>query len=159
MAATPLTGKQDKMPADKPKNAILALLGNPTFEAGDGRTYPRTTGWGANKKPHPDGGTNETIAFAIWRPFKGLQRELSGRIYCERYTENGKPKRTYSVSLPFLGKAVRGDSSGNDAVEQVKIYVRDLYRQWASSDAAKASQLTNKRMVRADTWTEDETPD
>jgi hypothetical protein len=157
-AAAPLSPKQDAPKTTGKGNPLLAVLGAPTFLAGDGRTYPRTSGWGANKKPHPDGGTNETVAFVIFKPFKGLETGLEGRIYCERYMENGKQMRSYSVSIPFF-KPQRGDAAGRDAAEALKVHIRDAYRSWQGTDAAKESAAKAKRTVSADKWVESDAPD
>lgn len=148
MAATPLTPRAERKESS---NAIMRLLGRPTFVPGDGKTYPRTTGWGANKKPHPDGGTNETVAFVVFRPIKGLTLPFAGRIYCERFIENGKNKRVYSVSFPFINtKFERLSADSNAAVEGMKSEVRDLYRAWLSSDEVKSQPAK----VTSDKWEE-----
>jgi hypothetical protein len=148
MAAAPLARSGERKASTNP---IMGLLGRPTFVQGDGKQYPRTSGWGANKKPHPDGGTNETVAFIVFRPFKGLDLPMEGRIYCERFIEGGKSKRVYSISLPFL-KVERRDASGNRAVEQVKLELRDLYRAWLASDEATKDIPASK--VSSDKWEE-----
>jgi hypothetical protein len=147
-------GPIERTDKDKPRkgNPILAVLGSPSFLAGDGRRYPRTTGFGSSKKPHPDGGTNETAAFVVFKPFAGLDIAVEGRIYCERFAAEGKNKRIYSVSLTAL-KAERRDAPGRQAIEGVKIAVRDLYRAWITSDAAKSAVSTAK-VVAADRWEE-----
>lgn len=150
MAAAPLPEKPAKV-----KTAILALLGEPVFMPGDGKTYPRQTGWGANKKPHPDGGTNETVAFVVFRPFKGLGLALEGRIYCERFTENGKAKRVYSISLPFL-KPERRDGDSNRAIEATKLAIRAAYREWQSDPTTKDAIV--KQAATSDKWEETDEP-
>ena len=109
------------------KAALIAMLGEPVFRPGNGRKYPRTEGWGTNKKPHPDGGTNETAAYVIFKPFKGLDVELEGRIYLERFTKDGKAHKRYNISLPFLTVG-RSDASGSQAVEACKGTIRERYR-------------------------------
>lgn len=150
-----------KETANKPKkegNPILAILGSPQFAVGDGKKYPRQTGWGAQKKAHPDGGTNETVAWVIFKPFKGLDLAQEGRIYCESFVRNGATVRKYSISLPFL-KADKRDASGRMAIESLKLHVRDSYRKWLKSDDSKAD--TNKKPASADSeWEEStEAPD
>jgi hypothetical protein len=119
---------------------------------GDGKTYPRTTGFGNSRKPHPDGGTNETVAWVVFTPYEGLTVTHEGRIYCEKFAENGKQKRVFSISLPFL-KAERRDNAGRQAIENVKVTVRDLYRAWLASNDGKV--LASKSAASSiDKWEE-----
>ena len=114
-------------------NPILAVLGTPQFVLGNGKQYPRTEGFGANRKPHPGGGTNETAAFVVFTPFVGLPAvSLEGRIYLERFVENGKNVRRYNVALSCLQTGKR-DAMAAQAVEAVKIEVGELYRTWIKS--------------------------
>jgi hypothetical protein len=155
MANAPLGGKASEKTNDaQPKrkgNPILAVLGVPTFVMGDGRTYPRTTGFGPNRKAHPDGGTNETVAFIVWKPFQGCDTiTQEGRIYCEKFLQDGQKKRSFSISLPFLKSAPR-DAVARQTIEQVKVALRDAYRIWSMSDAAKDAP---KKTETADKWIE-----
>lgn len=127
----------------KGKNPILAYLGTPQFIAGDGKQYPRQEGWGANKKPHSGGGTNETVAFVVFKPFAGLELSQEGRIYCERFVEGGKNKRRYSISLPFL-KADKRDGDGRRAVEDLKGTIKAQYQKWEAEGDHKAETKASK---------------
>ena len=137
----------------KTGNPILATLGRPTFLPGDGRTYARTTGFGSNKTPHPQGGTNETIAWVIFKPFKGSDLTLEGRVYLQRFVVDGKKKRVYDVALSFL-KAERRDVASRQLLNAAKDEVRDLCRAWLASGNAK-----KETAIKADTagqWTEED---
>ena len=155
MAAGPIVKAEvesEKAPKVSKGNPLLKVLGSPTFVAGDGKQYERTTGFGSSRKPHPDGGTNETVAYIIFRPFDGLEMTMEGRIYCERFvTKEGKGKRLYSITLPML-KVERKDAKGKAAIENLKITLRNLYQ---TSDLAKAvSKGTVERPVASDRWEE-----
>ena len=145
--------KADKPAKQTKVNPILAMLGKPTFVVGDGKQYPRQVGWGNSKTLNPAGGTNETAAFVVFKPFAGLDLALEGRIYCERFAEGDKSKRVYSISLPFM-KADKRDSVGRNAIEAVKGEVRDLYRTWSKSASAIAAASTSK--VQPGSWSEDD---
>src|SRR5258706_352537 len=150
MAAAPLAARQERKAST---NAIMRLLGAPSFIQGDGKKYKRQTGWGANKKDHPDGGTNETAAFVVFRPIKGLTLPFVGRIYCERFVENGKNKRVYSISFPFINaKFERLNADSNAAVENMKAEVRDAYREWLKTDGASTAPAVTK--ASDDKWEE-----
>lgn len=136
---------------------LLAVLGHPSYVMGDGKEYPRTTGFGRDRKPHPDGGTNATVAFITFMPYKGLGITHEGRIYCERFVENGRNKRVYSISLPFL-KAERRDAVSRDAIEAFKIHLRDRYRSWQTDQEKAGIKPTARKAARADTWSEDDEP-
>lgn len=153
-AAAPMPEKDRK--DKKAKNAILAVLGTPSFVMGTGKQYPRETGWGKKKTPHPDGGTNETVAFVVFRPYGADGPTQEGAIYAETFQkENGvdlpKPKRRYSISLPFL-KAGRTDAKARDLIEATKLEVRTAYRAWVSNpENLKAAA---ERKAKADNPTE-----
>lgn len=138
MAATPLQKDEAAKPEAKTeKNPIFALLGRPKIVAGPGTRYARTEGWGKDKKPHRDGGTNETIAFAVFTPFKGLELPLVATVYCERFTatvtEGGKTvvknRRKLNVSIPFL-KPEKRDGDGNKAAALAKAEIETMFRNW-----------------------------
>lgn len=143
MAETVVTGDIGRKMAANPLqpgqqgNPILATLGRPAFMPGDGRKYDRTTGFGNNKVKNPQGGTNETIAWVVFHPFKGSDLTVEGRIYCERFVEDGKSKRVYSISLPFL-KAERRDVASRELIESAKLVIREDYRAWTAKDGSKA---------------------
>jgi hypothetical protein len=138
--------------ASKGKGNPFGILGSPIFVQGDGKQYARQSGWGKDKGPHPDGGTNETAVFILFRPFTGTMLELQGRVYLERYQQNGKNVRKYSVSLPFL-KAEKRDGEGRAAIERLKISLRDAYREWiktAPTQAPVAVQTDSPEWVETD---------
>ena len=150
-AAAPMDRKQEKGKQAEPVNPLLAVLGAPSFVDGDGREYPRTVGFGSNKKPHPDGGTNCTAAWVIFKPFKGLDTTMEARIYRETYPgSDGKTQRSFSVSIPFV-KVDRKDGRGREAVEALKLHVRDSYRAWRKEHAPTAA---TKAKVSSTGWIE-----
>ena len=156
MAAGPVV-KADVEQKEAPKvikgNPLLKILGSPTFVAGDGKRYERTTGFGSSRKPHPDGGTNETVAYIIFKPFDGLDITAEGRIYCERFVaKDGKNKRVYSITLPML-KVERKDAKGKAAVENLKITLRNLYRESALAKAVATGAAADKP-IASDRWEE-----
>ena len=137
--ATAAAQRQRKDTKPGKVNPILAVLGSPKFVLGNGKQYPRTEGFGANRKPHPGGGTNETAAFVVFTPFVGLPAvSLEGRIYLERFVENGKNVRRYNVALSFI-QTGRRYATAAAAVEAVKIEVRELYRAWLKVPANATS--------------------
>src|ERR1700677_2953313 len=135
MAALPIVeSKEPKAPKEPKGNPLLKVLGSPQFVAGDGKKYPRTTGFGSSRKPHPDGGTNETLAYIIFKPFESNDVTMEGRIYAERYVENGKRITSYSITLPML-KVERRDAKGKMQVDGLKSTLRKLFM---DSDLMKA---------------------
>jgi len=143
------TDKRISKERKRMENPILSKIGIPKFLAGDGRQYPRQTGWGQNKTKHPDGGTNETIAFLVFTPFETSNVTLEGRIYCQRYTEAGKEIEDYSVSLPFL-KADRKDTASRDMIGQVQNTIRGLFEKWQMLPEAHVNPA--KTAERAGRW-------
>jgi hypothetical protein len=152
-AAAPLTER--KAEPVKAKGKFFGWLGAALFALGDGKQYPRSTGFGSNRKPHPDGGTNETIAWITFRPAPGLELELQGRVYCERFMDAGKAKRVFSISLPFL-KAERKDSKSRDAIETLKADLRDQYRGWLKSADHTDAVASKPATTSAGVWSEDD---
>lgn len=123
-------------PADNP---FLAWLGKPTYLPVNGKAYPRTIGWGADKKPDPTGGTRSQVALVVFRPFKASGAELVGKVYCERLVENGEKIRRFSVSIPFI-TIDRKDAQGQMALKSLKRMLREGYRLWAkSADGSKVA--------------------
>lgn len=133
----------------KAKNkGILGILGHPRVLAGDGKQYPRTTGFRADRKPHPGGGTNETAAFFVWTLDTGVT--LEGRMYCQKFTEDGKAIEEYAVSLPFL-KAEPKNAAALKATDTVKVACEDLFFKWLETPEAKSIKSTAAITKRAGT--------
>ncbi len=137
------------------RKSLLSFLGQPTFIMGDGKRYPRQTGWGQNKKANPDGGTNETIGWVVFKP-TGLDGiSFEGRVYLERFqkvdgVDLPKERRIYSVSLPFVTREKR-NAAATEAYESACDKVLDSYLEWAKSApaiAASTAKTAEKRGVR-----------
>jgi hypothetical protein len=149
MAAAPLASPAQRERDSKArKNPILTALGKMGFRAGDGRKFPRQSGWGASKKDHPDGGTNETVAYVVFQPF-GMLADLpiEGRIYREQWSKDGKEHRKYSISLPFLGLKgnPRLSAETHAAINHLKLEIKSGYQDWAKSNKSTVESATVNR--------------
>ena len=135
------------------KHPLLTMLGEPIFIPGNGKQYPRQTGWGAQKTAHPEGGTNETAASVAFKPFKGSEITMEGTIYLERFTKEGKARKRYNISLPFL-KTSKGDAAGTVLVESFKGVLRDRYREFQADPDRKAEAEKASKVNGAGQWEE-----
>ena len=157
MAAGPIVPQEprpeNKAPKGGKQNPFSAVLGAPSFVAGDGREYDAQTGFGNNRKPHPLGGKTSTIAWIAFKPFKGLDTPVEGRIYRHRYNDaNGKEQRDYTVTLSFL-KIGRGDAKGREALDSLKDELMSAYVEWRKTSDIKPTVATSKRT--AGSWHEE----
>ena len=174
MAAAPLHGVHvidgkitldtDKV-APKALGGILDVLGKPTFTLSGNVLKDRQQGWGKDKIAHKDGGLAGTYAYILFSPFQhcgGLA--LQGSIWCEQFDNvNGvktvgkdgkeKPRRTFSVSLPFL-KAERRDGQGAEAIKAAKAVVEQMARSWRASIKADP-RAALAAVVSDDKWSEE----
>lgn len=149
-AAAPVVPKSKLSPI---MTRLLSVLGEPKIVRGDGKTYPRQIGFGANKKTHPDGGTNETALFVVFSPFKGLDLPLEARVYCEKWNDPAinKTRVKYSISVPFLKPGSKRDADANGAVAEMKAYIKGLV-QAAQRDGSIAAIKATAVTESADTW-------
>ena len=128
-------------------NPFAAVLGPASFMNGDGRQFDRTSGWGNNKVPHKDGGTQETAAWVVFKPFKGVETGLEGRIYKETYMENGVEVHDYSVTIPFI-KVAKGDAAGTMHLQALKDAVWEQYTEWRKTNKSATSARVSKSAKR-----------
>lgn len=132
--------------AERKQDIIDALLARPVkVIASAGKPQPRTVGWAAQAKPHPQGGTRQLVASVRFFLDDGEHVAISARVSREVWIENGNECDEYVVTMGGLDYDALRDQAAKEIIRRLKERAMNAYIEHQSKLTAEQRAVESKR--------------